>query len=164
MTIETHPVHPDISEQMWEKINDVIIEHRDIPGSVISVLRLSQDQVGYLPLEVIDHVAEGMNLPSSEVFGIATFYSLFSLKPKGKHVIKACTGTACYVKGIKEVMSHITNKHGIKEGETMEDRRFSMEGVRCLGACGLAPVLIVGEDIHGNLQSDEIIDILKDYK
>lgn len=164
MTIETHPVHPDISEQMWEKINDVIIEHRDIPGSVISVLRLSQDQVGYLPLEVIDHVAEGMNLPASEVFGIATFYSLFSLKPKGKHVIKACTGTACYVKGIKEVMSHITNKHGIKEGETMEDRRFSMEGVRCLGACGLAPVLIVGEDIHGNLQSDEIIDILKDYK
>lgn len=164
MTIETHPVHPDISEQMWEKINDVIIEHRDIPGSVISVLRLSQDQVGYLPIEVIDHVAEGMNLPASEVFGVATFYSLFSLKPKGKHVIKACTGTACYVKGIKEVMSHITNKHGIKEGETMEDRRFSMEGVRCLGACGLAPVLIVGEDIHGNLQSDEIIDILKDYK
>ncbi len=164
MTIETHPIHPDISEQMWEKINDVIIEHKNIPGSVISVLRLSQDQVGYLPIEVIDHVAEGMNLPASEVFGVATFYSLFSLKPKGKHVIKACTGTACYVKGIKEVMSHITNKHGIKEGETMEDRRFSMEGVRCLGACGLAPVLIVGEDIHGNLQSDEIIDILKDYK
>lgn len=164
MTIEAHPIHPDISEQMWETINEVIVDHRDTPGSVITVLRLSQDAVGYLPIELIDHVAEGMNLPASEVFGVATFYSLFSLKPKGKHVIKACTGTACYVKGIKEIMSHITNKHGIKEGETMEDRRFSLEGVRCLGACGLAPVLIVGEDIHGNLKSDEIIDILKDYK
>lgn len=164
MTIKTHPVHPDVSEHMWEKINEVISEHRDTPGSVITVLRLSQDEVGYLPIEIIDHVAEGMNLPASEVFGVATFYSLFSLKPKGKHVIKACTGTACYVKGITEVMNHITNKHGIKEGETMEDRRFSLEGVRCLGACGLAPVLIVGEDIHGNLKSDEIIGILKDYK
>ncbi len=164
MTIETHPIHPDISEQMWEKINEVILEYREIPGSVITVLRLSQDEVGYLPIELIDHVAEGMNLPASEVFGVATFYSLFSLKPKGRHVIKACTGTACYVKGIKEIMSHITNKHGIKEGETMEDKRFSLEGVRCLGACGLAPVLIVGEDIHGNLKSDEIIGILKDYK
>jgi NADH:ubiquinone oxidoreductase subunit E len=164
MTIETHPVHPDISEQMWEKVNEVILEYREVPGSVITVLRLSQDEVGYLPIELIDHVAEGMNLPASEVFGVATFYSLFSLKPKGRHVIKACTGTACYVKGIKEIMSHITNRHGIKEGETMEDKRFSLEGVRCLGACGLAPVLIVGEDIHGNLKSDEIIGILKDYK
>ncbi len=164
MTIETHPVHPDISEQMWEKVNEVILEYREVPGSVITVLRLSQDEVGYLPIELIDHVAEGMNLPASEVFGVATFYSLFSLKPKGKHVIKACTGTACYVKGIKEIMSHITNRHGIEEGETMENKRFSLEGVRCLGACGLAPVLIVGEDIHGNLQSDEIIGILKDYK
>ena len=149
---------------MWEKVNEVILEYREVPGSVITVLRLSQDEVGYLPIELIDHVADGMNLPASEVFGVATFYSLFSLKPKGKHVIKACTGTACYVKGIKEIMSHITNRHGIKEGETMEDKRFSLEGVRCLGACGLAPVLIVGEDIHGNLKSDEIIGILKDYK
>lgn len=165
MELATHTtIHPDVSDEMLEKIDGIIDEHKHIPGSVIGVLRMSQDIVGYLPVEVIDYIADGMNLPASEVFGVATFYSLFSLKPKGRHVIKACTGTACYVKGIKEIMSHITNKHGIKEGETMEDRRFSMEGVRCLGACGLAPVLTVGEDIHGNLESDDIIDILKDYK
>ena len=163
MAIETHPIHPDIDETMWESINGIILENRDIPGSVITVLRLCQDTVGYLPIDLIDHIAEGMNLPGSEVFGVTTFYSLFTLTPKGRNVIKACTGTACYVKGIKEVMNHITNKHNIKEGETTEDRRFSLEGVRCLGACGLAPVLTVGEDIHGNLKSDEIIGILDDY-
>ncbi len=163
MMIEAHPIHPDITDEMWDRINGTILEHRDTPGSVITVLRLCQDAVGYLPIELIDHIAEGMNLPGSEVFGVTTFYGLFTLKPKGKHVIKACTGTACYVKGIKEVMNHITNKYGIDEGETTEDRRFSLEGVRCLGACGLAPVLTVGEDIHGNLKSDEIIGILKDY-
>ena len=163
MMIETHPVHPDISEDMWGSINGIILDNKDTPGSIITALRLCQDTVGYLPTELIDHIADGMNLPASEVYGVATFYSLFSLEPKGKHIIKACTGTACYVKGIKEIMNHITNKYGIDEGETTEDRRFSLEGVRCLGACGLAPVLTVGEDIHGNLQSDEIIDILKDY-
>lgn len=164
MTIDTHPTHPDISAEMWAGIDRIIDENKDIAGSVITVLRLCQNIVGYLPIEVIDHIADGMRLPASEVFGVATFYSLFSLKPKGRNIIKACTGTACYVKGIKEVMNHITNKYSIGEGETTEDRRFSMEGVRCLGACGLAPVLTVGEDIHGNLQSDEIIGILEDYK
>lgn len=125
---------------------------------------MSQDTINYLPVEAIDYIADGMNLPASEVYGVATFYSLFSLKPKGRHIIKACTGTACYVKGIKEIMNHITNKHGIKEGETMDSRRFSLEGVRCLGACGLAPVLIVGEDIHGNMESDQILDTLKQYE
>lgn len=164
MMFENHPSHPDITNQMWEKINENIINHKDIPGSAITVLRLCQDTVGYLPVELIDHIAEGMNLAPSEIFGVATFYSLFTLKPKGRHVIKACTGTACYVKGIKEVISHISNKYSIKQGETTEDRRFSLEGVRCLGACGLAPVLMVGEDIHGNLKSDQIVKILEDYK
>ncbi|MBU1172519.1 MAG: NADH-quinone oxidoreductase subunit NuoE [Proteobacteria bacterium] len=164
MTITVHPNHPDVTEEMWDKIDTIIQEYKTIPGSVISVLRLSQNNVGYLPTPLIDYVAVGMGLPSSQVFGVATFYSLFSLKPKGRHIIKACTGTACYVKGIKEVMSHIANKYGIKEGDTMEDRRFTLEGVRCLGACGLAPVMIVSEDIHGNLKPDEVVNILEDYK
>lgn len=164
MTIAIHPEHPDVTEEMWEKIDKIIDEHKDIDGSVIGVLRMSQDIVGYLPVPVIDHIAEGMNLASSQVYGVATFYSLFSLKPKGRHIIKCCTGTACYVKGIKEVMGHISNKYGIKEGQTMEDRRFSVEGIRCLGACGLAPVMIVGEDIHGNLKPDQTIGILEEYK
>ena len=164
MSIKQHPIHPDVTDTMWEKIDEIIDANKDTAGSVISVLRMSQDIVGYLPIELIDHVADGMNLPASQVYGVATFYSLFSLKPKGRNVIKVCTGTACYVKGIKEVISHITNKHGIKEGQTMEDRRFSLEGVRCLGACGLAPVMIVSENIHGNLKPDEVVDILDQYK
>jgi len=163
MSIKSYPSHPDITDAMWGKIDEIIDANKDIAGSVIGVLRMSQDIVGYLPVELIDYVAEGMNLPASQVFGVVTFYSLFTLKPKGRNVIKVCTGTACYVKGIKEVISHISNKHGIKEGETMPDRRFSLEGVRCLGACGLAPVMIVKEDIHGNLKPDEVVGILENY-
>ncbi len=163
MTLDIHPDHPDISEQMWEQIDTIISENKNAPGALITVLRLCQDTVGYLPVETLDYIADGMNLPGSEVFGVATFYALFSLEPKGKHIIKACTGTACYVKGIKEIMSHIGGKYHIKEGETTEDRRFTLEGVRCLGACGLAPVMIVGDDIHGNLQPDEVVDILEQY-
>lgn len=163
MSIKSYPSHPDITDAMWGKIDEIIDTNKDIAGSVIGVLRMSQDIVGYLPIELIDYVAEGMNLPASQVYGVATFYSLFTLKPKGRNVIKVCTGTACYVKGIKEVISHISNKHGIKEGETMPDRRFSLEGVRCLGACGLAPVMIVKEDIHGNLKPDEVVGILENY-
>lgn len=164
MTIAVYPNHPDVTEEMWEKIETIIQDNKDMAGSVIGVLRMSQEIVGYLPVAVIDFIAEGMNLPSSQVFGVATFYSLFSLKPKGRHIIKCCTGTACYVKGIKEVMSHIYNKYGIREGQTMEDRRFSIEGVRCLGACGLAPVMIVSDDIHGNLVPDDVVNILEQYK
>jgi NADH-quinone oxidoreductase subunit E len=161
--MKTRPIHPDVTEAMWDKIDVVIDENKDTAGSVIGVLRMSQDVVGYLPVQLIDYIADGMNLPSSQVYGVATFYSLFTLKPKGRNVIKVCTGTACYVKGIKEVISHITNEHGIKEGETMADRRFSMEAVRCLGACGLAPVMIVSENIHGNLAPDEVVGILEKY-
>lgn len=164
MSIKTYPSHPDVTDGMWEKIDEIIDANKDIAGSVIGVLRMSQEVVGYLPVELIDYVAEGMNLPASQVYGVATFYSLFSLKPKGRNIIKVCTGTACYVKGIKEVISHITNKHGIKEGETTENRRFSLEAVRCLGACGLAPVMIVSESIHGNLKPDEVVGILENYK
>lgn len=164
MSIKSYPVHPDVSDEMWEKIDEIIDANKDIAGSVIGVLRMSQDIVGYLPVELIDYIAEGMNLPASQVYGVATFYSLFTLKPKGRNVIKVCTGTACYVKGIKEVVTHISTKYGIREGETMQDRRFSMEAVRCLGACGLAPVMIVKEDIHGNLKPDEVLGILENYK
>ena len=91
MSIKSYPTHPDVSDEMWEKIDVVIDANKDIAGSVIGVLRMSQDIVGYLPVELIDYVAEGMNLPASQVYGVATFYSLFTLKPKGRNVIKVCT-------------------------------------------------------------------------
>jgi len=156
--------HEDITNEMWEKIDAVIQTHKKTPGAVITVLRECQDIVNYLPTQLIDYIADGMNLPSCEVFGVASFYSLFSLKPKGRHTVKICTGTACYVKGIREVLSRIEGEFDLCEGETSEDRRFSLQGVRCLGACGLAPVMVVGEDTHGDVKPEKVVQILDKYK
>jgi len=164
MTCFIQPHHEDITQEMWQKIDAVIEENKDMPGAIITALRQCQDIVNYLPRELIDYIADGMNLPRSEVFGVASFYSLFSLKPKGRHTIKVCTGTACYVKGIREVISRIEGEYDLKEGGTTADRRFSLEGVRCLGACGLAPVMVVGEDTHGDIAAEKVIQSLEAYK
>jgi NADH-quinone oxidoreductase subunit E len=159
-----HPDHPDVTEEMWPQIDRSIQIHRSVPGSIITVLRECQDIVGYLPVELLDYIGRGMNLPSSEVYGVASFYALFSMTPKGRHTIKLCLGTACYVKGIKEVLTRVENHYKVKEGGTTEDRRFSLQGVRCLGACGLAPVMVVDHDTHGAISSDKVIDILEKYQ
>jgi NADH:ubiquinone oxidoreductase subunit E len=149
MAPDTHPEHSD---------------NKNMAGSIIGVLRQCQDVVGWLPVELIDYISDGLNLPRSEVFGVASFYSLFSLAPKGRHLIKVCMGTACYVKGIKEVISRIGNEFDLKEGNTTEDRRFSLQAVRCLGACGLAPVVVVDKDTYGGVKADKVIETIKKYK
>jgi len=164
MTHAFRPEHPDITEQMWNDIDAVISANRFSAGAVITVLRECQDVVGYLPVDLIDYISQGLNISPSEVFGVASFYSLFSMKPKGRHTIRVCIGTACYVKGIKEVMARISNTYNVAEGDTTEDRRFTLEGVRCLGACGLAPVMVIGSDTHGAISSDTIINILDKYE
>jgi NADH-quinone oxidoreductase subunit E len=163
MAPDAHPEHSDITNDMWSKIDQIIADNKDIAGSIIGVLRECQDIVGWLPIDLIDYIADGLNLPRSEVFGVASFYSLFSLTPKGRHLIKVCMGTACYVKGIKEVISRIGNEYDLKEGKTTEDRRFSLQPVRCLGACGLAPVVVVDEDTYGGVKADKVIETLKKY-
>jgi NADH:ubiquinone oxidoreductase subunit E len=164
MTTDVRPTVPDITDDMWTRIDEIVARNRSIPGSVITVLRECQDIVGYLPVELIDYISEGLNLSRSEVFGVASFYSLFSMQPKGRHLIKVCMGTACYVKGIKEVMSRVENEFQLKQGCTSDDRRFSLEAVRCLGACGLAPVMVVGQDTFGSVKADKVIQILDKYK
>ena len=164
MMQEMRPEHPDITEQMWDKIHVVIADNKNKPGSIITVLRECQDIVGYLPVQLMDYISAGMNLPSSEVFGVASFYSLFSMQPKGRHLIKLCMGTACYVKGIKESLVRIKNRYQLEEGGTSEDRRLSLEAVRCLGACGLAPVMVVDTDTHGAISSDSVLDVLDRYE
>lgn len=164
MSVLGHPDHPDITPPMWEQIDSIIQDHQRISGAIIAVLRECQNVVGYLPKELLDYIARGLNLPSSDVYGVASFYSLFSMQPKGRHTIKLCLGTACYVKGIKEVVSRIQNQYSLKEGGTSADRRFSLEGVRCLGACGLAPVMVVNKDTHGAVSPDKVIDILEQYE
>ena len=155
--------HPDITEEMHSRIDELISAYKKTPGAVIPVLRQAQDIVGYLPVELIDYIAIGLNLPKSDVLGVASFYALFSLTPKGRHTIRVCLGTACYVKGAKEVLGRITQNYGIEPGGTTEDRRFSLEGVRCLGACGLAPVIVVDQDTHGGVKPDAVLDILEQY-
>jgi NADH:ubiquinone oxidoreductase subunit E len=112
----------------------------------------------------MDYISLGLNISKSEVYGVATFYSLFSMTPKGRHTIRVCMGTACYVKGIKETVERIRTEYKIGFGETTEDRRFSMESVRCLGACGLAPVVVIGQDTHGDVKADNILNILNQYE
>jgi len=164
MTLKHHPHHPDVDDAMWSQIDAVIESNRNVSGAVITVLRECQDIAGYLPVALLDYISLGLNLPSSSVYGVASFYSLFSMVPKGRHTIKMCLGTACYVKGIKESMSRIENEYQLQEGGTTEDRRFSLEAVRCLGACGLAPVMVVDQDTHGDVSSDKIIELLENYK
>ena len=164
MVPDAHPEHSDITNDMWSKIDEIIDGNKDIAGSIIGVLRECQDVVGWLPVGLIDYISDGLNLSRSEVFGVASFYSLFSLTPKGRHLIKVCMGTACYVKGIKEVISRIGNEYQVKEGCTTEDRRFSLEAVRCLGACGLAPVVVVDQDTFGAVKADKVIETLNKYE
>jgi NADH:ubiquinone oxidoreductase subunit E len=164
MTLTHHPHHPDINDEMWTQIDAVIQRNSAVSGAVIAVLRECQNVAGYLPVELLDYISQGLNLPSSSVYGVASFYSLFSMVPKGRHTIKMCLGTACYVKGIKEAMSRIESEFNVEEGGTTDDRRFSLEAVRCLGACGLAPVMVVNQDTHGDVSSDKVIDVLDNYK
>jgi NADH-quinone oxidoreductase subunit E len=159
-----HPEHPDITEEMWGEIDKVIEKNGPRQNALIGVLRECQDVVGYLPIELMDYIGWGMDVSRSEVFAVASFYSLFSMEPKGRHKIRVCMGTACYVKGIKEVLQRISNTYKIREGETTEDRRFSLEAVRCLGACGLAPVVVIDQDTHGDVTSDKILNILENYQ
>jgi len=142
----------------------LMAEHRDTPGSLITVLRLCQDIVGYFPPELIEHIARGMSIPLSKVYGVVSFYSLFSLKPKGRHQVRVCTGTACYVRGVREVLDRVERRFDVKAGGTCADGRFSLEPVRCLGACGLAPVMVVDRDTHGGVTPDSACGILETYE
>ena len=159
----SRPQHDDITDDMWEKIDEIIAVNRKIPGSVIGVLRECQDVVGYLPIELIDYISLGLNLSRSEVFGVASFYSLFSFEPKGRHLIKVCMGTACYVKGANRVLQEFERILKIKAGEVTEDQNFSIENLRCVGACGLAPVVMINEKVYGYMTPQKVHDVLEQY-
>ncbi|MEW6481547.1 MAG: NADH-quinone oxidoreductase subunit NuoE [bacterium] len=148
----------------WAKIDEIIKKYENKEGSVIPVLEETQGMVGYLPKEVLDRVADGLNISRSIVYGIVTFYSFFSIKPRGRNVIRVCLGTACYVKGADAILNRIKEVLKIDTGEITEDRKFSLEAVRCVGACGLAPVMMINEDVHGHLEQGKIEKILETYQ
>ena len=152
------------TEEQWKSIDEVTQRYRGKPGALIPVLEEVQGITGYLPESVQRRVASGLDLPLSQVYGVTTFYSFFTMKPRGKHQIRICLGTACHVRGAKRNIEHLTQALNLKPGECTEDRQFSLEVVRCLGACGLAPVMVVDEDTHKQVKEAKLDQIMKNYQ
>ena len=145
------------------KLDAVIAECTGDNSQLMHVMQVAQEIYGYLPFEVQQKIADGMNVPLEKVYGVATFYALFSLTPKGKYNVSVCLGTACYVKGSQEILDKICEVLGVAPGDCTSDLKFSVEACRCIGACGLAPVFTINDDVYGRVTPEEIPDILAKY-
>lgn len=145
------------------QLGEVIARHHDQPGGLMPILQEAQGIYGYLPIEVQTMIADGLGISLSEVYGVATFYSQFSLSPKGEHRISVCLGTACYVKGSDKILEAVEKRLGIKSGECTPDGMFSIDSCRCVGACGLAPVMMIDEDVYGKVTPEQVDGIIDSY-
>jgi NADH-quinone oxidoreductase subunit E len=144
-------------------VDTILQRHPKDPSSIIQVMLDIQNELYYLPRDVIEYVSDYLHVPLSRTYSLATFYKAFSLKPKGKFPVSVCTGTACHVQGAIRILEQIERELNIKEGETTTDKKFSVETVRCLGCCGLAPVVTVGKNLHGKVPASKVSKILKQY-
>ncbi len=147
-----------------QQLEEVIEKYRDTAGALIPVLHEAQDIFGYLPPEVMKKVARGLEIPEAKVYGVATFYSQFSLTQKGKYRVSVCLGTACYVKGAAEILDKLKERLMIEVGECTEDGLFSLDSCRCIGACSLAPVMTINDEVYGRLTVDDIDGIISKYE
>jgi NADH:ubiquinone oxidoreductase subunit E len=154
----------EFTPYQWESIDEVIEKFKGKPGALIPVLEEVQGITGYLPESVQRRVASGLSLSLGQVYGVTTFYSFFTMKPRGRHQIRVCLGTACHVRGAKRNLEHVMESLKVTPGECTEDRNFSLDVVRCLGACGLAPVMVVDEDTHKQVKEAKLDRILRDYQ
>lgn len=152
------------TKEQQEQLFKVIDENGGTHGSVMPILQKAQEIYGYLPIEVQTMIAEKMDVPLEEIYGVSTFYSLFALTPKGKYNVSVCMGTACYVKGAADVLGKICEVLGIQPEECTQDGKFSITECRCIGACGLAPVMTVNDDVYGRVSVSEVEDILSKYE
>ncbi|HNX87447.1 MAG TPA: NADH-quinone oxidoreductase subunit NuoE [Paludibacteraceae bacterium] len=153
-----------LSDEKISMINEICARFDNDPGELINVLHQTQDTFGYLPAEVQELIAHNLRVSAAHVYGVVTFYSYFSMLPKGDYPISICMGTACYVRGAEKVLDEFKKELNIKVGETTDDGRFSINCLRCVGACGLAPVVMVGEKVFGRVSPDKVRDILDEYK
>lgn len=151
-------------KEQYDALDRVIEENKDLPGALMPVLQGAQDIFGCVPIDVQKYIAQALNVTLSEVYGVATFYSQFSLQPKGDYLISVCLGTACYVKGSQKVLDKLSEVLNIPVGGTTPDGRFTLEATRCLGACGLAPVMTINDEVYGRLTPDDIPDIIAKYR
>ncbi|QNO13636.1 NADH-quinone oxidoreductase subunit NuoE [Alkalicella caledoniensis] len=153
-----------IKDEKWVSLEGILEKFRGKKGALIPVLQQAQDLYGYLPENVMAGIADGLDLPLSQVYGVATFYSQFHLKPRGKNIIRVCLGTACHVRGAAKILESIQKEINVEKGGTTEDLQFTLEPVACIGACGLAPVIMINDDTHGRLTPEAIPQILEQYK
>ncbi len=161
-TISTVPFNGTPAQEA--KLLEVIEKHKGEKGCLMPIMQQAQDIYGYLPIEVQTIIAKGLDISVEEVYGVSTFYSMFSLAPKGEYKISVCLGTACYVKGAQAVLDKICEIIGIGPDECTADGKFSIEACRCIGACGLAPVFTVNDEVYGRLDADDVPDILAKYQ
>jgi NADP-reducing hydrogenase subunit HndA len=145
------------------KLKEIIKKYKDTRGALIPVLHEAQQVYGYLPVDVLKTISEGLNVSLAEIYGVVTFYTQFSLNPKGRFRVSVCLGTACYVKGSGQILEKLKEKLGIDVGQCTPDGKFSLDACRCIGACGLAPVMMINDDVHGRLVPEDINKIIDHY-
>lgn len=148
----------------FAQLDEILAKYQDQKGALIPVLQEAQHTYGYLSQDVLTHISTGLRIPLSQVYGVVTFYSQFHLKPRGRNIIRICQGTACHVRGAKAILQEIEKNLGIKAGETTKDLRYTLETVACIGACGLAPVLMINDDTHGRLTPAKVTEIIQAYE
>jgi len=147
-----------------EELAAFIAENKNVDGPLMPIMQKAQESFGYLSMEAMTLIADELDIPVSKIYGVATFYAQFSLTPKGDNIIQVCTGTACYVKGAQAVLDEVIHQLGIHSGETTEDGKFTIQDTRCLGCCGLAPVMTVNEDVYGRMVPGQVKGILDKYR
>ncbi len=152
------------TKEQEEELLKVIEELKDEKGALMPIMQRAQDIYGYLPIEVQKIISDQMGIPLEKIYGVATFYAQFNLSPKGRYQISVCLGTACYVKGSGDIYNKLMEKLGIVGGECTPDGRFSLDACRCIGACGLAPVMTINDEVYGRLKVEDIDDILAKYE
>lgn len=157
-------VKVELKQTQIDTIKEICKSFNNDPGELINVLHKTQSTFGYLPAEIQEVVANEMNVSVAKVYGVVTFYSFFTMIPKGKHPISICTGTACYVRGAESVLEEFKKKLDIEVGETSTDGKFSISCLRCVGACGLAPVVMIGDKTYGRVSPEGVEEILKEYE
>lgn len=153
-----------LSESNTKKVLDIINRFKETDGPLINIMQEIQNEFHFLPFSALELVSEELNIPLEEIFGVATFYAQFKLQETGKYQIGICQGTVCYVKGSEEILNEVSSLLGIKDGEKTEDGNFSLDTTRCIGACGLAPVLTINDKVYGHVKKEDISKILDEYK
>ncbi|MEA1959868.1 MAG: NADH-quinone oxidoreductase subunit NuoE [Bacillota bacterium] len=155
----------EVKDARYEMLESILDNYRETTGKLIPVLQETQEIFGYLPQDAIREISRVLRIPASEIYGVATFYGQFHLKPRGKNIIKICTGTACHVRGGGKVLEALRESLGLKDGvNTTDDLQFTLDPVACLGACGMAPVMMVNDDVYGRLEPKDVAIILERYK